>query len=159
MALFWPEMAIFGHRQSQQAQMGWTLVEHGWTLYFTSGGVSLSLLDHPEMSPGGPRNVLFDPKWPYLAIGSPSKPKWVGHWLNMVEHCQTHPGGSVWAFMGPKHVTRGPQKRSKTAFFGPKWPYLAISSPSKCKWVEHWLNMVEHGWTLSNTSRGASLGH
>ena len=71
--------------------------------------------------------------------------KWVGHWLNMVEHCQTHPGGSVWAFMGPKHVTRGPQKRSKTAFFGPKWPYLAISSPSKCKWVEHWLNMVEHG--------------
>ena len=91
-----------------------------------------------------PENALFDPKWPYLAIGSPSKPKWVGHWLNMAEHCQTHPGGSVWAFMAPKNVTRGPQKRSKTAFFGPKWPYLAISSPGKRKWVEHWLNMVEH---------------
>ena len=97
---------------------------------------------------GGPqkrlKTALFGPKWPYLAIGSPSKPKWVEHWLNMVEHCQTHPGGSVWAFMAPKNVTRGPQKRSKTAFFGPKWPYLAISSPSKRKWVEHWLNMVEH---------------
>ena len=23
----------------------------------------------------------------------PSHPKWVEHWLNMVEHCWTHPGG------------------------------------------------------------------
>ena len=68
---FWPKMAIFGHRQSQQPQIGWTLGEQGWTLFFTSGGISLGLLDHTEMSLGGPRtaqNGLFLAKngniWP-----------------------------------------------------------------------------------------------
>ena len=59
---FWPKMAIFGHRQSQQPQIGWTLGEQGWTLFSTSGGISLGLLDHTEMSLGGPRtaqNGLF----------------------------------------------------------------------------------------------------
>ena len=35
----------------------------------------------------------FAPKCLLLAIGSPSSPKWVGHWVNMVGHCWTHPGG------------------------------------------------------------------
>ena len=75
--LFWPKMATVCHKQSQQPQMGLT-----W--------FNIDV------------RTFFGPKWPYLAIGSPSKPKWVEHWLNMVEHCQTHPGGSVWAFRAPK---------------------------------------------------------
>ena len=66
---FWPKMAIFGHRQSQQPQIGWTLGEQGWTLFSTSGGISLGLLDHTEMSLGGPRtaqNGLFF--WLKMAI-------------------------------------------------------------------------------------------
>ncbi len=31
-----PVMAIFGHRHLQRLQMGWTLVEQGWTLSNTS---------------------------------------------------------------------------------------------------------------------------
>ena len=37
--------------------------------------------------------AFFGSKWPYWAIGSPSDPKWVEHWLNMVEHCISHLGG------------------------------------------------------------------
>ena len=35
-----------------------------------------------------------DSKWSYLALGSLSGLKWVERWLNMVEHCISHPGGS-----------------------------------------------------------------
>ena len=56
-------MAIFGHRQSQRPQMCWTLVEHGWTLYFTSGGVRLDPFGPPKMAFWGPRTP---PKWPFL---------------------------------------------------------------------------------------------
>ena len=62
---FWPKIAIFGHRHSQQPQMGWTLVEQGWTLYFTSGGVSLDPFCPPKMALGGPRTPQ---KWPEIAI-------------------------------------------------------------------------------------------
>ena len=91
-----------------------------------------------------PKTAFFDPKWPYLAIGSPRKPKWVEHWLNMVEHCQTHPGGSVGPLGPPKSVTRGPQRRPKLSFLAQKGHFLAIDTSSRPKWCEHWLNKVEH---------------
>ena len=62
--IFWLKMAILGHRQSQRPQMGWTLVDHGWTLYFTSGGVSLDPFCPQKMAFGGPRTPQ---KWPFLA--------------------------------------------------------------------------------------------
>ena len=46
--------------------------------------------------------AFFGSKWPYWAIGSPSDPKWVEHWLNMVEHCTSHLGGWVWTPLAPK---------------------------------------------------------
>ena len=73
----------------------------GWTwliIVFHIQGVSLGLLDQSEMSMGGPRtawNQLYWPKWYFLAKGHPSNPNWVEKCLNMVEYCQTHPGGSL----------------------------------------------------------------
>ena len=32
-----------------------------------------------------PKMTFFGQKVPYWAIGSPSNPKWIEHWLNMVE--------------------------------------------------------------------------
>ena len=52
----------------------------------------------------------------------------------MVEHCQTHPGVSVRTLSAPRKCQWGPQNCPKTAFFGPKWPQFAISSPSSPKW-------------------------
>ena len=47
-----------------------------------------------HISPIWPNCGHFGPKnshiWPYLAIGSPSCPKLVEHWLNMVEHRSPH---------------------------------------------------------------------
>ena len=140
--LFWPKMAIFGHRQSQQAQMGWTLVEHGWTLYFTSRGVYLSLLDHPEMShrsPEGPENSLF---WPEMAVfghrrSQRAKMGWTlveQGWtrLNRVEHCQTHPGRPVWAFRAPKNCHQVAPEAPKNGLFWHKkghfWVLLPLPS-------------------------------
>ena len=74
------------------------------------------------------KTAFFDPKWPYLAIGSPRKPKWVEHWLNMVEHCQTHPGGSVWAFRAPKKCHPGAPEAFKIVIFGPKTPFGAAGT-------------------------------
>ena len=127
MALFWPEMAIFGHRQSQQAQMGWTLVKHGWTLSNTSRGVSLGLYGSKTCHQGAPealKNSLF---WPKMAIFGHKQSQqvqmgWtlVEHgwtWLNIVKHIQ----GGQFGPLGPqKNVTREPQKRPKTVFFGSK---------------------------------------
>ena len=45
--------------------MGWTLVEQCWTLYFTSGGVSLEPFCPPKMALWGPRTPQ---KWPEIAI-------------------------------------------------------------------------------------------
>ena len=65
---FWPKIAIFGHRHSQQPQMGWTLVEQGWTLYFTSGGFSLDPFCPPKVALGGPRTPQNDPFRSNMAI-------------------------------------------------------------------------------------------
>ena len=73
----------------------------GWIwliIVFHIQGVCLGLLDQSEMSMGGPRtawNQLYWPKWYFLAKGHLSNPNWVEKCLNMVEYCQTHPGGSL----------------------------------------------------------------
>ena len=73
----------------------------------------------PHYGHFGPKNSHI---WPYLAIGSPSCPKLVEHWLNMVEHRSPHLGWATWtplhspkwpwgAWEGPKngHLNNGPQ--------------------------------------------------
>ena len=91
---FWPKMAIFGHRQSQQPQIGWTLGEQGWTLFFTSGGISLGLLDHTEMSLGGPRTAQNGLLWAKKAIvghRQSQRPQipWRMMMLYISRHCST----------------------------------------------------------------------
>ena len=62
----------------------------------------------------------FGPKWLYLAIGSLSSPKWVEYWVNMIEHCSPHPGGSVRTFFGPQKISIGAPETPKSGFFGSK---------------------------------------
>ena len=69
-----------------------------------------------HISPIWPHYGHFGPKnshiWPYLAIGSPSCPKLVEHWLNMVEHRSPHLGWATWTPLHP-----------------PKWPWGAWEGP------------------------------
>ena len=69
-----------------------------------------------HISPIWPHYGHFGPKnshiWPYLAIGSPSCPKLVEHWLNMVEHRSPHLGWATWTPLHP-----------------PKWPWGASEGP------------------------------
>ena len=150
MALFWPEMAIFGHRQSQQAQMGWTLVEHGWTLYFTSGGVSLSLLDHPEMSPGGPRSARKRPFWPEMAIFGHRQSQQAQMGWTLVKHgwtlSNTSRGVSLGLY-GSKTCHQGAPEALKNSLF---WPKMAIFGHKQSQQVQMGWTLVEHGWTWLN---------
>ena len=61
--------------------------------------------------------AFFGPKWQYLATGSPSNPRLVEHWVNRVEHCSPHPGGSVWAFWTTRKCHWGALEPPKMAFF------------------------------------------
>ena len=63
--------------------------------------------------------AFFGSKWPHWAIGSPSDPKWVEHWLNMVEHCTSHLGGWVWTLFAPKKWHLGAPEPPKN---DPFWP-------------------------------------
>ena len=116
----------------------------GWTwLIIVSHiqGVSLGLLDQSEMSMGGPRtawNQLYWPKWYFLAKGHPSNPNWVEKCLNMVEYCQTHPGGSLG---NPRTAQKWPFGL-KMAFF------LTIGATKSFKWVGYWLNNHIQGGLL-----------
>ena len=69
-----------------------------------------------HISPIWPHYGHFGPKnshiWPYLAIGSPSCPKLVEHWLNMVEHRSPHLGWATWTPLHP-----------------PKWPWGVSEGP------------------------------
>ena len=84
----WPYLAIFRHRLSWLPQMGWTLVEQGWTLYLTSEGGRWTPLDPTKIVPEGPRGPLKPPNdhfRGYLAIFGPI---WVFGWL-----CQIRSSG------------------------------------------------------------------
>ena len=122
----------------------------------------LNIVEHCQTHPGGsvrtfsaprkyqlgtqkrPKVAFLGPKWTYFAIGSPSSPRWAEYWLNMIEHCNSHPGGSGRTLSAPRKYQRGPQKRPKMAFLGPKWTYFAIGSPSSPIWVQQWMNIVFH---------------
>ena len=52
----------------------------------------------PHYGHFGPKNSHI---WPYLAIGSPSCPKLVEHWLNMVEHRSPHLRWATWTPLHP----------------------------------------------------------
>ena len=103
-----------------------------------------------HISPIWPHYGHFGPKnshiWPYLAIGSPSCPKLVEHWLNMVEHRSPHLGWATWT---PLHSPKWPWGASegprapKTAISSHIWPYLAIgclqvSLWNFCIWSNKW---------------------
>ena len=80
--------------------------------------------------------AFFGSKWPYWATGSPSDPKWIEHWLNMVEHYTSHLGGEFGPFLPPKNGIWGPPEPPKITFFGQIWTYWALGSPSDPKWVQ-----------------------
>ena len=93
---------------------------------------------------------FYSQKWPFwaqksnfLTIDASSRPWWVEHWLNKVEHCLTHSGGSVWALRTPKKCHRGAPEASKLAVFGPRMHildrrhlYQTFLTPKK--WQNHW---------------------
>merc|ERR1712015_476046 len=61
-------MAIFTHRHLQRPQMGWTLVERGWTLSNTSRVTCLGPKGPQKMAPGGPRGPKNGHILPMMAI-------------------------------------------------------------------------------------------
>ena len=98
---------------------------------------------------GPPFYGVFGPKLPYLALGSPSHPKWVEHWLNMVLHCTSHLGGEFGPLLPPKNgIICGPQNPPKMTFFGQKLPYLAVPATP---------NGLNTGWTSYFTFGGSVI--
>ena len=82
-----------------------------------------------HFSPIWPHYGHFGPKnshiWPYLAIGSPSCPKLVEHWLNMVEHRSPHLGWATWT---PLHSPKWPVKKSSPLpLWGHRLPVKALA--------------------------------
>ena len=61
------------------------------------------------------RNQIF---WIRITL-----PKWVEHWLNMVEHCTSHLGGWVWTPLAPKKWHFGAPEPPKNDLF---WSKTAI---------------------------------
>ena len=98
--------------------------------------------------------AFFGSKWPYWAIGSPSDPKWVEHWLNMVEHCTSHLGGWGWTPLAPQKWHFGAPEPPKNDLF---WPKNAILGHRQSQRPQLGWTLVEHGWTLYFTSGGVSL--
>ena len=116
---FWPKIAIFGHRHSQQPQMGWTLVEQGWTLYFTSGGFSLDPFCPPKVALGGPRTPQNDPFRSNMAIVAHRQSQQPQIGWRLVGHSRTynftsrgvgynHLEHPEMSFLGPKSAQKRP---------------------------------------------------
>ena len=110
----WPKMAVFGPKMQN-------IVQH------IRGGL-FGPLEPPKSVTRGPQKRQ---NWPFLAqkcnfltIDASSRPKWVEHQLNKVEHCPTHSGGSVWDLRTPKKCHRGAPEASKLAVFGPEKQFL-----------------------------------
>ena len=95
---------------------------------------------------------FYSQKWPFwaqksnfLTIDASSRPWWVEHWLNKVEHCPTHSGGSVWALRAPKKCHQGAPEASKLAVLAQKGHFLTIYASSRPKWVEQGCPFVSLG--------------
>ena len=78
---------------------------------------------------------IFGPKMVILAIDTSNCPKWVENWLNKVEHCISHPGGSIWALKAPKN------RNAKNGHFGQKIGNFQPLTPPT------FLNRLNIGWT------------
>ena len=63
-----PMMAIFAHRHLQRLQMGWTLVEQGWTFSNTSRVTCLGPQGPQKMAPKGSRGPKNGHILPMMAI-------------------------------------------------------------------------------------------
>ena len=95
---------------------------------------------------GGPKGALEAPKISQnngTPNSIPSKPKWVGHWLNEAWHCLTHPRWPVWALRAPKKWHREAPEALKRPFW-PKMPIGTIGTSNSSRWVGHWLDKVGH---------------
>ena len=155
---FWPKMAIFGHRQSQQPQIGWTLGEQGWTLFSTSGGISLGLLDHTEMSLGAlepPKMAFFRLKKAIFGHRQSRQPQ-IGWTLGEQGWIMFSTSGGVsLGLLAHPEMSVGGLRSAENGLF---WPKMAIFGHRQSPQAQMGWTLVEHGWTLSNTSRGVCLG-
>ena len=72
----------------------------------------------PQPGLGGPKGALKAPKISQnsgISDSVPSKPKWVEHWLNLVDHCISHSGGQFGSFGPIRNVNGRPQNGLKSA--------------------------------------------
>ena len=108
---------------------------------------------------GGPKGALKAPKISQnsgISDSVPSKPKWVEHWLNLVDHCISHSGGQFGSFGPIRNVNGRPQNGLKSALLAQMVLFGQRSSEqSDPNWVEKCLNMVEY----CQTHPGGSLGN
>ena len=147
LAILWPLLTQNSHIWLWAASAAPNGLNIGWTwlnIVFHIRGGQLGPFWPPEIVNFGPqihpKMCFFSLKLPDLVIDSPSSPKWVKYWVNMVEHCISHPGGSVRGsgpFRPPENVNLGPQNRPKCVFrpkmaiFSHKQPKRAILGGSR----------------------------
>ena len=125
-------MAIFGHTQSQRPQIGWTLVEHGWILYFTSGG----------------RGGEFGPLLPQkMAFGGPRTPQKAQNMhLKRLKELQS---GKYYDYFGPKKAVFGHCWGQKKTFSGVpnghNWTHLGSLGLPMAQYGHIWPKKVIFG--------------
>ena len=136
---FWPKnghiltmMAIFAHRHLQRLQMGWTLVEQGWTLSNTSRVTCLDPQGPQKVAPGGPRGPQNGHILPMIAI-------FAHRHLQRLQMGWTL-FGQGWTLSNTYRVTCLGLKRP----FLPKIPIGTIGTSNSSKWVGHWLDKAGH---------------
>ena len=95
-------------------------------------------------APEASKMAVSAQKLHFLAIDTTSRLKWVVNLLNKVEHCQTHSGGSVWAFFFVSVTPLGAPKVPWRLQNSPKTVYLALITSDALQWVEQGSKLVEH---------------
>ena len=143
LAILWPLLTQNSHIWLWAASAAPNGLNIGWTwlnIVFHIRGGQLGPFRPPEIVNLGPQNhrkmVFFGIKWPDLDIGSPSSPKWVQYWVNMIEHYISYPGGQLGPFRAPENVNLRPQNHPKM-FFRPKMAIFSHrqSQPPQMEWT------------------------
>ena len=100
LAILWPLLTQNSHIWLWAASAAPNGLNIGWTwlnIVFHIRGGQLGPFRPPEIVNFGPqihpKMFFFSLKLPDLVIDSPSSPKCVKYWVNMVDHCISHPGG------------------------------------------------------------------
>ena len=104
---------------------------------------------------GAPKPPKNDPFWPKMAVGNPGDPKLIEHWLDMIKHHISHPGGSVVTIWNTRKVFLGPNSAQKQPFLAQNchiWPYAFSATPNGLGISWTWLNIIFH-------IRGVSYDH